>query len=194
MATIFGLDTRSVFVGLVALVAVQRLIELRISSRNTKRALAAGGLEVGREHYPLMVAMHTAFLIAAPLEVWLLDRELEPPVAALALGLLVGAALLRGWVVATLGERWTTRVILVPERRVIRRGPYRLLRHPNYLAVAVEIAALPMVHGAWLTALTFSCANALLLRRRIHLEEEALRRYCDYATVFGEARRWGAAS
>jgi methyltransferase len=192
--TVGGLDTRWLFLGLVGLVALVRLAELRLARRNTARALAAGGLEVGRGHYPVMVVVHAAFLSAAPLEVFLLERRLEPLVATIALAALVAAALLRVWVIATLGERWTTRIILFPDRPAIRRGPYRLVRHPNYLAVAVEIAALPLVHGAWLTAAVASCANAALLRHRIRVEEEGLRRHCDYDAVFGEAHETGAAS
>lgn len=186
------IDSRWLFVLLVVAVAAERLVELRISRRNTLRALARGGHEVGGEHYPVMVALHTGLLIAAPLEVFLLRRPFLPGLAAAAVATLGAAMGLRYWVIATLGERWTTRVI-IEDRPAIRRGPFRLLRHPNYLAVAMEVLALPLVHGAWISALVFSLANAALLRRRVRVEEDALRRHCDYDALFGAGPR-GAVS
>ena len=172
-------DSRALYTGLVALVAVQRLVELRISQRNTAALLDRGGVEVGRSHYPWMVLLHTSFLIACPLEVWGLERPFLP---ALALGTLLGlvtATALRGWVMATLGERWSTRVVCLPGVPRIDTGPYRHLRHPNYLAVVIEMAALPLLHTAWLSALIFSCANLLLLGERVRVEERALERYAE---------------
>jgi methyltransferase len=117
-----------------------------------------------------MVAVHTAFLIACPLEVWLLSRPVIPPLALAMLMLLALAAAVRCWVIATLGDRWSTRVFFVPGEPWVTTGPYRWIRHPNYLAVIVEFMALPMVHTAWLTAAVFSAANALVLRTRIGVE------------------------
>jgi methyltransferase len=172
------------YLALVLVVVAQRLLELRVARVNARRARAAGAIEVGSGHYPLMVALHTAFLLAGPLEVVLLKRPLHPPLALAMLLLLVASALLRYWVMRTLGDRWTTRVLVFPGRSAVRSGPYRYLRHPNYLGVGIEIVALPMVHTAWLTAALFSLLNALLLQRRIRVEEEALRRYCSYDQVF----------
>ena len=169
-----GIDSRLLYGGLIALVGVQRLVELAVARRHARIAFSRGGVESGAAHYPAMVAMHTTFLLAAPAEVWLLNRPLIPPLAATMLGVLVLAAGLRIWVIRTLSWRWTTRVITVPGLAPVRRGPFRHLRHPNYLAVAAEILALPLVHGAWLTAAVFSVLNALLMRTRIRVENAAL--------------------
>jgi methyltransferase len=169
-----GVDSRVLYTALVAVVAGMRLVELAISRRHIARLRARGAVEVGYSHYPWMVAVHAAFLIACVLEVWLLDRPWLPPLGIAMLGLLVGAAALRYWVIATLGERWSTRVVLVPGEALVTTGPFRWLRHPNYLAVVVEFLALPMVHTAWLTAVVFSVANALVLRARTQVEVAAL--------------------
>ncbi|HYU32336.1 MAG TPA: isoprenylcysteine carboxylmethyltransferase family protein [Thermoanaerobaculia bacterium] len=183
------MDTRLLYTLLVAAVAAGRLIELRIAERHRRSLRARGGFEAGAGHYPWMVALHTAFLISCPLEVWLLGRPFIPLLAAAMLVLLVGAVALRWWVIATLGERWTTRILVLPGAPPVTGGPYRVLRHPNYLAVAAEIAALPLVHTAWITALAFSVLNAWLLRVRIRAEEAALGGVSDYQTAFGMGRR-----
>lgn len=162
------------YTALVALVGLERLVELRLSRRHAAWAFARGGVEAGRGHYPVMAAFHAAFLAACVTEPWLLGRPFVPAVGWPALGLTLAAQALRYWVIATLGPRWNTRVIVLPGTAPIASGPYRFLRHPNYLAVVVEIAALPLVHGAWLTALVFTLGNALLLRLRIRVEEHAM--------------------
>ncbi len=187
--TLPELDSRWLYLGLVALVALERLVELAISRRNANRLSERGGFEVGREHYPPMVLLHTGLLAAGPLEVWLFDRPLIGALAAAMLAVLAATMVLRYWVIATLGDRWTTRVYVVPGESAVRRGPYRWLRHPNYLAVVLEIVALAMIHTAWMTALVFSLGNALVLRQRIHLEEEALDAHSDYRNSLGELPR-----
>ena len=169
-----GVDTRGLFTGLVALVAVERLWELRLARRNASRLLARGGVEVGAGHYPWMVGLHTAFLASSLAEVWLLGRPFLPVLAVVALAALALASGLRAWAIQTLGERWTTRVIVLPGAARVVSGPYRYLAHPNYLAVALEIAALPLVHGAWMTAVLFSSLDGALLAHRIRTEESAL--------------------
>lgn len=169
-----GVAGRVLYSGLVILVAAVRLVELARARRNTRRLLAAGGREVGRGHYPVMVALHVALLAGAPLEVWLLARPLLPPLAALGLGVLAGTMALRWWVMATLGERWTTRIVVLPGAARVTAGPFRFLRHPNYLAVAFEVPAIALVHTAWLTALVVGGANLALLRHRIRTEDDAL--------------------
>jgi methyltransferase len=169
-----GLDTRVLYAGLVAVVAVQRLAELRLSARHRRLLLARGGVEHGAGHYPWMVLLHAAFLPACVLEVWLLGRPLLPWLAVTCGGALAVALALRLWAIAALGERWSTRVIVVSGAPLVSAGPYRFLRHPNYLAVVLEIAALPLLHTAWLTALLFSAANAVLLAVRVRVEENAL--------------------
>ncbi len=186
---LWGLDTRWLYVGLVALVAAERLVELAVTRRHAKRLLARGGFVVGGAHYRVMVVLHAALLVAAPLEVWWLERPFLGPLAALAALAVAGTMVLRYWVIATLGDRWTTHVVVVPGEPPVEGGPYRFLRHPNYLAVAVEVAALPLVHAAWATALVFSFANALVLARRIRVEEEALAAHSPYRERLGRRPR-----
>jgi methyltransferase len=184
-----GLDTRLLYILLVALVAVGRLFELRIADRNRRDLLARGGVEVAPGHYRWMVLQHASFLICCPLEVWLLGRPFVPALGIPML-LLVGLATgLRYWVISTLDGRWTTRIVVLPGSSPVTGGPYKFLRHPNYLAVITEIFALPLVHSAWLTAIVFSVLNGLILRVRIRAEEEALARTSDYATVFANRSR-----
>ena len=164
---------RDLYLGLLALFALERGAELWLSTRNARRALARGAVESGRGHYPAMVAVHTLFLAACAAEALAFP---EPPPAA-ALAAVAGALLaqgLRWWAVASLGDRWSTRILVVPGEAPVTRGPYRWLRHPNYLAVVVEVACLPLAFGSWRTALAFSALNALLLLRRIPAEERAL--------------------
>lgn len=175
-----------VFLALIALVALERLVELRISARNAAWAFERGGVEVGQRHFRVMTLLHSAFLVAVPAEVLLLDRPFPGALGWLALAV-VGATMgLRYWAIGTLGRRWNTRVVVVPGLPAVAEGPYRYLKHPNYLAVILELAALPLVHGAWITALTFSLANAALLRVRIRCEEDALRQHCAYDARLGD--------
>lgn len=177
MTEIFGIDTRTLYTALVALIVVERLVELAISNRNTRRLKSQGALEVGAGHYPAMVLMHTAFLLSSLLEVWLWKRPWVPLLAIAMLAVLLAAMALRYWVIATLQGRWTTRIICLPGAPLIATGPYRYLRHPNYLAVVAETFSLPMVHTAWVTAIVFSLLNAWMLRVRIRAEDRALWRY-----------------
>jgi methyltransferase len=155
---------------ILSLVTLQRLGELWLSRRNTSRLLAKGAREHSPGHYPLIVAVHAGWLIA----LWLL--ALERPVDGFWLALFVLIELARIWVLASLGERWTTRIIVLPKTRLVRRGPYRFVDHPNYLVVVAEIAVLPLVFGLWKVALVFSLLNALILKIRISAENAALRR------------------
>jgi len=185
------LDSRQAFLVLVLAVAAERLVELGLSLRNARRARARGGLELeSRAFYALMVGSHAAFLAAAPLEVALAGRRFVPALGWPMLVLVAGAMALRYWAVAALGERWNTRVIVVPGEPAVSGGPYRFVRHPNYVAVIVEIFALPLVHSAWVTALVFSAGNAALLAARIRREEAALARHSDYAARLGDRGRF----
>lgn len=188
LTQLLGVDTRVLYSLLLGAIVLERLVELTVTQRNRSWALAQGGVEVGEDHYPWMVALHSSFLIACLAEVWLLDRPFRPGLA-LAMCVLVGLAMaLRYWAIATLGRRWTTRVICVPGLPVVTAGPYRFIRHPNYLAVVIEVLALPLVHGAWLTAVVFSLGNLLVLRTRISVEEAALDKYNNYGESFPGAR------
>ena len=169
-------DTRWLFTGLLILMVVERLAELGVARRNQRWLVSRGAIQVGRQHYPWMVAQHALFLVSCLVEVWCLNRPFYRSLAVVMLVVLAASMALRYWVIATLGRRWTTRVFCLPGEPLITVGPYRRLRHPNYLAVVLEIFALPMVHTAWMTALVFSLANAALLSLRIRVEEEGLRR------------------
>lgn len=166
--------TQAAFAGLVALLAVQRLLELRLSARHEVALRARGALEAGAGLMPWMRALHAGWLVAMPLEVFLLDRPFVGALAIIgAIGLAAGQAL-RYAAIRTLGERWTVRVLVLPGASLVRRGLYRRLRHPNYLGVVLEIAFVPLIHTAWATALGFSVLNALVLAARIRTEDAAL--------------------
>lgn len=163
------------YVALVGATALERLAELVVSARNARWSFARGGVESGRGHFPAMVALHTGLLVACVAEAALADRPFLPWLGWPMLVLVLASQGLRWWCIATLGPRWNTRVIVVPDLPLVDRGPYRWLRHPNYVAVVVEGFALPLVHTCWVTALAFTVLNAvLLLRFRIPAEERAL--------------------
>jgi methyltransferase len=153
----------------LALVALQRLGELAYAARNTRRLLARGAVEIGRSHYPLFILLHGGWLLALAV----LVPAAAPPSWPL-LGLFLLLQIGRVWVVATLGPYWTTRIITLPTAPLVVSGPFRFVRHPNYLIVSGEIAVLPLAFGAWQIALVFSVLNALLLAWRIHVESGAL--------------------
>jgi methyltransferase len=152
--------------GLLLLATLQRLIELVIATRNTRALLADGAYEIGRGHYPAIVFLHAAWL-ATLWAFFLSDLTLFQPWAAIAYLLVQG---LRLWTLLSLGRYWTTRIIVVPNAPLVRKGPYRFLRHPNYLVVVLEIALLPLALGSWPLALGFSIANAIVLAWRIRTE------------------------
>jgi methyltransferase len=155
--------------GVALLVAAQRLGELVYARRNESRLRARGAVESGARHYPLFILLHGAWLLAVFM---LIPADRIPSWPLLAVFVLLQAA--RVWVVATLGPYWTTRVLSLPGAPLVRRGPYRWVRHPNYLIVTAEIAVLPLAFNAWAIAIVFSLANALLLYHRIGVEERAL--------------------
>ena len=160
------------YVVLIAAVAVERLAELVISKRNLGWARARGGREHGFGHYPFMVVLHTGLLVACLSEA--AHRSFIPALGWPMIAVVVLAQALRWWCIAVLGPRWNTRVIVVPGLPLVERGPYRWLRHPNYVAVVLEGIALPLVHSAWITAVAFTVVNAGLLRVRISSENAAL--------------------
>jgi len=153
---------------ILALVTLQRVGELVLAERNTRRLCARGAHEVGRSHYPFVVAVHAAWLAA----LWLLGPG--PPIHVVPLVIYVALQLARIWVIASLGDRWTTRIIVLPDEPLVRHGPYRWLDHPNYLIVVAEIAVLPLVFGLPAVAAFFSVVNAIVLWVRIREENEAL--------------------
>lgn len=183
--------SQRLFLLLIALVAVERLVELVLSTRHARLALARGAVEgEPRGAYAAMVAVHALFLVAAPIEVLLLERRFVPALGWPMLALVLLAMALRYWAIATLGRRWNTRVLVVPGEPAVASGPYRFVRHPNYVAVALELAALPLVHSAWVTALVFTAANVVLLRFRVAREETALATHADYRARLGDRARF----
>jgi methyltransferase len=155
-------------VAILAFVTLQRLFELWLSNRNTRRLLARGAREEGRAHYPLIVAVHVLWLAALW---WLAPGR---PIEAFWAAMFVLLQIARIWVIATLGERWTTRIVVLADAPLVRGGPYRWLSHPNYVVVAGEIAALPLAFGLWAVALVFTILNAIALAIRIRAENRAL--------------------
>jgi methyltransferase len=163
----------TVYAVIVLLVALERLAELVVSKRNTAWSFGQGGKEHGFAHYPVMVVLHTGLLVACLVEA---QHRTDPP-AALAWSMVGVVALtqaLRWWCIRTLGRQWNTRVIVVPGLAPVTGGPYRWMRHPNYVAVVVEGVALPLIHACWVTALVFTVLNAALLTVRIRVENAAL--------------------
>ncbi len=159
---------------LVGLVGLERLAELVVAKRNLAWSLRRGGWETGFAHYPFMVVLHTGLLVGCLLEVWLADRPFVPAIGWPMLALVMGSQALRWWCIRALGHQWNTRIVIVPGLQRVTSGPYRMLPHPNYVAVVVEGLALPLVHGAWLTAALFTILNAGLLTVRIRSENHAL--------------------
>lgn len=159
---------------LILFLLIQRLVELRLAAQNRRWALAQGAIEVGAGHYPLFFLLHGGWLVG-----WVVEAIRRGPVLSdvwgVWLGLFAAAQLLRYWAIITLGPRWNTRILIIPGRPPISSGPYRYLRHPNYIAVALELLAIPLIFNAWLTALSATLLNAaLLLLIRIPAEEKAL--------------------
>ena len=155
---------------ILALVTLERLAELPTARANTRRLIEAGGFEAPPGHYPLIVAVHVLWLAALW---WFAPQR---PVDGFWIAMFVLIELARIWVVASLGPRWTTRIIVVPDETLVRRGPYRYLDHPNYAVVVAEIALLPLVFGLWRMALVFTLFNAAALAIRIRQENRALGR------------------
>lgn len=154
---------------IIGFVALQRLAELPYAERNTRALMARGAVEIGRAHYPWLVILHTAWLITIFLAI-----SSPPQIYALPLALYIALQILRVWTLVSLGPYWTTRIITLPDAPLVKRGPYKFLRHPNYAIVVGEIAVLPLVFGEWMVAIVFSILNAIILFVRIREEERAL--------------------
>jgi methyltransferase len=181
--------TTSVLLYLILILGLyaERLVELVVSQRNIRRLLANGAREYGRGHFPAMALFHTLFPAAAVVEVLVLDRPFPGILGYVSLVTVFLAQGLRWWAVRSLGAAWSVRVVVQPDAKPVTGGPYRLLKHPNYLAVVLEVAAVPLVHGAWVTAIAATVVNLGLLWVRIPLEERAMGP--GYAAAFarGEA-------
>lgn len=173
------------YLAVVAAEGLQRLGELRLSRRN-ERGLRAP--QAASRTYPLMVALHVGLFLLPPVEVALVGRRPRRP--GLWLSVLGGAVALRWWTIATLGRRWNVRALVPGDLRPATGGPYRFIRHPNYLAVILEMAALPMAGGAWLSALALSLLNGAVLFHRIREEERLLARVPGYGRALGRRARF----
>ncbi|MET0339873.1 MAG: isoprenylcysteine carboxylmethyltransferase family protein [Polyangiales bacterium] len=169
--------------------AAQRMLEVRVSRMNEAELHARGGIEHAAEQMPIMVAVHSGWLIACLAEVWLFDRPFHRALALPMLLVFCAGQALRIAAIRALGVRWTVKVLVVPGETPVSGGIFRYLRHPNYLGVILEIVALPLVHTAWLTAVVFSAANGALLYRRILAEEQALAASSDYDARFADRAR-----
>jgi methyltransferase len=178
------------YLALLAAVAVGRLLEMRISRRH-QRALASRSVSLAPEPgFRAMVALHAGVLLAAAIEVLAFQRRFIPAVGVPALIVFALANALRWWVIATLGPHWNVQVMRSLSLGVVTGGPYRFVRHPNYVAVFVELLALPLIHGAWVTALLGGVLHALVLRRRLAVEESVLAADAGYRMAMGDKPRF----
>ena len=169
--------TLVVFTVLIVITGGERISELLVSTRNARWAFARGGVETNRRQLPWMIALHTGLLLGALAEVWLLGRPFLPLLGWPMLAIALACQVARAWIIRSLGPQWNTRIIVVPGLPLVTAGPYRWTRlpHPNYLIVAIEGIALPLVHTAWITAAVFTVLNAvLLIVFRIPAEDRAL--------------------
>jgi methyltransferase len=162
------------YYALVVVIAFERLAELRLSQRNAAGLLRRRGVESGKSSFPLMVALHVGLLIGCLVEPVALHRTFIPALGWTMIAIVLAANALRWWCIAALGQRWTTRVIVLPGVPLVKTGPYRWFRHPNYFAVVVEGAALPLAGSAWITACVFTVLNAALLTVRVRCEVRAI--------------------
>lgn len=160
------------------LVIAQRIGELRVARRNQKKLVERGAVEVGSGHYPAIVALHSLWFVAMIAEIIVLSRVINPFWIGLLLIFLCAQGL-RYWTIRTLGERWTTRVYVIPGEKPVTGGPFRYLRHPNYVAVVTELLVLPLIFSCYVTAVAFSLVNAVLLTIRIRTEERAWNDYAE---------------
>jgi len=172
------LSMTAILVLAVALVTAQRLLELTLARRNERKTRAKGAVERGREHYPFIVALHSLWLVSTLVEGFLRGPEL-PPYWPIPLALFLLVQPLRYWAIFSLGESWNTKILVVSGAKLVRRGPYKYVNHPNYVVVVVEILAFPLIFGAWVTALVFTPLNVALLYVRIREENRALAELSD---------------
>ena len=182
--------TVTAFLGLLGAVAVLRLIELRISSNHQRQLTSRGAAKVNEPNFRWMVALHTAVLIGAAVEVVALKRPFIPALAAVMFVLFVAANVLRWWVISTLGDHWNVQVMDSTRLGVITSGPFRFVRHPNYAAVFTEMVALPLIHTAWITALVGSLLDIVVLARRLATEERVLLANPDYRSAMAGKPRF----
>ena len=180
--------SRGIYLAISAALVSERIFELWLSNRNARLAFARGGIELGRGQYRIIVAFHTLFIAACAFGAMRNAPAFPDTLSMAALAGEIAAQTLRFWSVATLGQNWNTRVIVIPHKEPVTTGPYRYIRHPNYVAVALEIVCVPLIRGLVILAAVFSIANALLLASRIRLEERAMGE--AYASAFASRPRF----
>jgi methyltransferase len=177
------------FAFFLSFIIFQRIAELLIAKSNEKWMIKQGAIEFGRGHYLVMVAVHILFPVCFCLEKILLNRGLSPFWPAI-FGVFIMAQVLRIWIISTLGRCWNTKIIVLPHFSVIRKGPYRFLRHPNYVVVSLELIVIPMLFSAYFTAILFTVVNGLMLAIRIPMEENALKNLTEYGGIFQDCHRF----
>lgn len=182
--------TKIAFLVLLACVGLERLVELQVSRRHQRDMASRGARKHGDPRYRWMIALHSSVLLGAALEVTLLNRPFIARLAFPAMLLFVMATLLRWWVIRTLGVHWNTEVVDSASLGVVSDGPFRWIRHPNYLGVFVELIALPLIHTAWITAGFAAAGNVLVLRNRLHLEERLLDAVPAYRAAMADKPRF----
>nr|WP_239094127.1 isoprenylcysteine carboxylmethyltransferase family protein [Bacillus sp. B15-48] len=171
------------------MIILQRLTELRIAKKNEEKQKQNGAIECGMGHYPWMVMIHTAFILATIAEVVILNKQVSNLWPGLLL-LFLFTQIIRGWAIISLGPYWNTKIIVVPNAKITKKGPYRFIKHPNYLVVTLEIIIIPLMFNAWITAAIFSFLNICILSVRIPAEERALEKWTSYQSVFQGNRRF----
>ncbi|KAA0964833.1 isoprenylcysteine carboxyl methyltransferase [Sporosarcina sp. ANT_H38] len=172
-----------IFFIVISIVIIQRLVELVVAKRNEKWMRSQGAFEAGAAHYPIMVSMHIAFFISLLAEDFLFDRSVSS-VWILFLVIFLVAQVARIWCLASLGKFWNTKIIILPGADVVQKGPYKWVRHPNYIIVTTELLVLPLMFGAYITAIIFTLLNAWMLSVRIPAEEKALKEATNYSKKF----------
>lgn len=178
------------FLGLLAAVALLRIVELQISKRHQRDMVARGAAKVDEPRFRWMVALHTAVLVGAALEVLLLKRPFIPVLAAIMLVVFLAANAVRWWVIRTMGQHWNVQVMNSTSLGVVSSGPFRYVRHPNYAAVFSEMVALPLIHTAWITASIGALAHAVVLSQRLSTEERVLLANAEYRAAMSNKARF----
>ena len=182
--------TQIAFIGLLVFLAIQRLLELRHSQKNEAWIIAQGGREYFPRHFIFMKLTHTLWFFAMLAEVLLLGPAFNIYLAIPALVLTIAGQVLRYLAIRTLGKRWSVRIMALPGGPPVTGGIYKFIRHPNYLGVVLEIIAVPLLHGAFISAIVFTIMNAAVLYVRVRAEEQALREANDYGSAFAERGRF----
>jgi methyltransferase len=174
---------------MISIVIIQRLVEMKIANKNASWIKRRGGYEVGRTHYKYIIAVHTFFFLVLFIEIYVMGLSISTW-SILPFAVFLIAQLGRVWALSSLGRFWNTRIMILPGAKVVAKGPYRYMRHPNYVIVVTEIVALPLIFQAYVTAILFTILNAIVLYVRIKAEEEALEAVTDYKEIFHRRHRF----